>query len=202
MDPGFILATQVVEFTPFKWLCSLLLIWEGLGFLVWFGLVGFFGRGRWGIYLFIFPSSQRNFGWFQVIKAEPKPPLPFETITRAQEQAGPSQDFCFFTQIKFFYNPPTQHIQMCLPGLLPPSSALLDCLREERDPRELFSSDSLGQCIRTDSSLSARWWLQKKIDTPFQTDFTQTLLRGASGNPAIRSVVNKYYKIANYKRDV
>lgn len=38
---------------------------------------------------------------------------------------------------------------------------------------------------------------KKTPDTPFQMDFTQNLLRGAGGNPAIRSVVNKYYKIAN-----
>lgn len=89
----------------------------------------------------------------------------------------------------------------CLARSLPAAFSRIACERSG-DPWELFSSDSLGQCIRTDSSLSARWWLQKKIDTPFQTDFTQTLLRGASGNPAIRSVVNKYYKIVNYKRDV
>lgn len=89
----------------------------------------------------------------------------------------------------------------CLARSLPAALSRIACERSGH-PRELFSSDSLGQCIRTDSSLSARWWLQKKIDTPFQTDFTQTLLRGASGNPAIRSVVNKYYKIVNYKRDV
>lgn len=85
----------------------------------------------------------------------------------------------------------------CLARSLLAAFSRIACERRG-DPWELFSSDSLGQCIRTDSSLSARWWLQKKIDTPFQTDFTQTLLRGASGNPAIRSVVNKYYKIVNY----
>lgn len=44
----------------------------------------------------------------------------------------------------------------CLARSLPAAFSRIACERSG-DPWELFSSDSLGQCIRTDSSLSARW---------------------------------------------
>lgn len=154
MDPGFILATQVVEFAAFKCLCSLLWISEGLGFVVWFGLLELFRRGR---YLFIYFSlpPQQNFRWLQVIKAEPKPPLRNRHKSSGANRTISRLLFLYIHQI-LLQSLSTTHSDVPA-RLAPPGSALLDCLREERDPRELFSSDSLGQCIRTDSSLSARW---------------------------------------------
>lgn len=70
-------------------------------------------------------------------------------------------------------------------------------------PRERLSRGSRGQCISPAAGPSARWSLQQGENNP--TRHFKPISRRASGEPSklptVRSVVNKYDKIANYRRE-
>ena len=142
-DPIFIFASWAVGVAAIKCLGSLLLIGEG-GFL-------------WVFICQDFPPPSIISGSFRLLMLVLNLPSHLKPARgRKSEQDHPKISVSLHKSNSFTILQHSALKYACLARSLPAAFSRIACERSG-DPWELFSSDSLGQCIRTDSSLSARW---------------------------------------------